>query len=144
MKNLEDNKDHFYDDVRKKVIMFFESLPNVVSVYLFGSIVTGKVNKESDVDIAVVTASDKSYNQFDILQMQEEISDTLHRKVDLVCLNLAPVVLRMQVFRKGIKIIDKNPQITNTLFVRTLFEYDDLMRNRAPIEAKILKGRVYG
>jgi hypothetical protein len=72
------------------------------------------------------------------------MSDRLNVEVDLVNLAQAPVVLRMQVLRKGRKILDRNPSATTAFIVRTLFEYDDFKRIIKPVEDNILRGRIYG
>jgi len=117
---------------------------DIVSVYLFGSIVTNRLNDESDIDIAIILKNSKEYKVPDKIQIREELSELLGRDVDVVYLNDAPVILRMQVFRKGIKLFDRNPNVTNTLIVKSQFEYDDLKYIRSPIERQILRGRVYG
>ena len=42
-----------FEEIKQKIIPFFEKDKDILFVYVFGSQVTGKTNFESDVDIAV-------------------------------------------------------------------------------------------
>ena len=55
---------------------------NITKAALFGSIVTGNMNKKSDVDILVEVPKNKSL--FDMMDIQFELEDILKKKVDLV------------------------------------------------------------
>ena len=132
------------DDVKSKVIKFFDYNSHVDNVYLFGSVLTGRLNQESDIDVAIIVDDVSALKNTDLIHLREELSEVLHRDVDIVRLNNAPVILRMQVFRKGIKLFDRNPMKTNRLIVRSQFEYDDLKHVRSTIERQILRGRVCG
>jgi predicted nucleotidyltransferase len=115
---------------------------DIISAYLFGSLVNGYETAKSDADIAVLFSG--KVPKIQQLGLQQELSDCLKREVDLVDLAQAPVVLRMQVLRKGRKLFDRGLSVTTSLIVRTLFEYDDLKRIIKPIEDNILRGRIYG
>ncbi|MBA4313404.1 MAG: hypothetical protein C0417_12340 [Chlorobiaceae bacterium] len=129
--------------LKSKILNYFDSKLNIIAVYLFGSAVSGRMDSESDIDIAIITQPEE-YNKAELFEMRIELSELLNSDIDLVCLNDAPVILRMQIFGKGIKLIDRNAKLTNTLIVRSQFEYDDLRHMRAPIEKQILNRRVYG
>lgn len=55
---------------------------HVKKASLFGSVVTGKMNRESDIDILVEMPEKASL--FDVLRVKVDLEDTLGRKVDLV------------------------------------------------------------
>jgi predicted nucleotidyltransferase len=103
--------------------------------------VNGPHTSESDVDVAILFSGELA--KMEQLALQQELSDRLGVEVDLVDLAHVSVVLRMQVFRKGRKLFDRNPSVTTSLIVRTLFEYDDLKRIIKPIEDNILRGRIW-
>jgi hypothetical protein len=115
---------------------------DIVAAYVFGSQVHGPRTEESDLDVGVLFS--ETIPKTELLSLQQEISDRLGVQTDLVDLAAAPVVLRMQVLRKGKKILDCYPSTTTAFIVRTLFEYDDLKRVIKPIEDNILHGRIYG
>ena len=51
---------------------------------LFGSVLRDDFRPDSDVDVLATFASDADWSLFDHVDMQEELSDLLGRKVDLV------------------------------------------------------------
>ena len=51
---------------------------------LFGSVLRDDFTPDSDVDVLVTFAPDAGHGLFDLLHMQEEITQVLGRKVDLV------------------------------------------------------------
>jgi hypothetical protein len=63
--------------------------------------------------------------------------------VDVVVLNNASPVIRMQVLRKGLLLINKDRRAYHEFFVNTVNEYDDLKRTRKEVEDNILRGRIY-
>lgn len=54
----------------------------ITKASLFGSIVTGKLNEKSDIDILV--EAPKNYSIYDILTLRYEIEGKLKKKVDIV------------------------------------------------------------
>ena len=132
------------EQLESRIVQYVERRTEISSAFLFGSAGSENEHRESDVDIAVLFAMNDQPGGFSLLQMRQELSDLLLRDVDLVNLNTAPVVLRMQVLRKGKKVFDRNPRQTDRFVIRTMSEYDDLKRSRKPIEKQLLRGRIYG
>jgi hypothetical protein len=56
----------------------------VSELALFGSALHNDFGPESDVDLLVTFEPDADWSLLDHIQMQEELSDLLHRRVDLV------------------------------------------------------------
>jgi len=56
----------------------------IVELALFGSVLRDDFRPESDVDVLVRFAPDAHYGLFDLVHMQDELSELLGRKVDLV------------------------------------------------------------
>lgn len=67
----------------------------------------------------------------------------IKRETDIVILNNSSPVIRMQVLKNGVILINKNRAIYNDFFVRTVKEYDDLKRVRKEAEENILRGKIY-
>ena len=132
------------EQLESRIVQYVERRTEISSAFLFGSAGSENEHRESDVDIAVLFAMNVQPGGFSLPQMRQELSDLLLRDVDLVNLNTAPVVLRMQVLRKGQKVFDRNPRQTDRFVIRTMCEYDDLKRSRKPIEKQLLRGRIYG
>jgi len=110
-------------------------------VYLFGSAAANRLTPESDVDIGILFRQKPS--ALELLQLQQEFTDVLGIQADVVNLDDASPILRMQVLKYGIRVYTKDVRRVNEFFVRTINEYDDLKRVRKPIEDNILKGRIY-
>ena len=64
------------------------------------------------------------------------------RDVDILILNSASPIIKMQVLRYGV-VIKKDNRTYSDFFVSTLREYFDLKYLRKEIEVNLLKGRTY-
>ena len=111
--------------------------PEIELAFLFGSFAAGTVTTESDVDIAILCRRDPSLDRRE--EIRSALSAGMKREVDLVVLNGASPIVRMQVLKKGLPLI-KNSRIYEEFFVRTTAEYDDLKQVRKGIEDRILRG----
>lgn len=123
---------------------YAEEHPEIAAIYLFGSQASGRAHPESDVDVAILYSGIVNPDFHQTLEVQDELISLLRQEVDIVILNSADPVIRMQVLRKGEKVFERDRKAVNRLFVRTMNEYDDLKRVRAIIEKNILKGGIYG
>lgn len=128
----------------KQIADFLSGNQDIAVAFLFGSLVSGRLKPESDVDIAVLYSpgSVPSYNIH--LELKDDLSQIIKREADIVVLNNASPIIKMQVLKNGKKIVEQDSQVYSDFFVRTINEYDDLKRVRAINEKNILKGRIYG
>jgi len=119
----------------------FESKEEVSLAFVFGSFVEGRLTPESDIDIAILF---KESPCLDLLSdIREDIYKITGREADIVILNHASPIIRMQVLKKGMLLKRVNEGVYNEFFVKTIKEYDDLKRIRRPQEDNILRGRIY-
>ncbi|MBM4140583.1 MAG: nucleotidyltransferase domain-containing protein [Nitrospira sp.] len=128
-------------EVIKKLKETLTMHSDIVLVFLFGSFVRGDITSFSDLDIAIYFTSTVDF--YRINDLREDISALLGIDVDIVVLNNASPVIKMQVLKKGTMLINKDRRTYNEFFVNTVKEYDDLKRTRKEIEEKILRGRIY-
>jgi predicted nucleotidyltransferase len=71
---------------------YFQHQP-VKRAYLFGSAVRGEQTPDSDIDILVELDYEGGADFYRFLEMQEQLSELLHKKVDLVSANgLSPFI----------------------------------------------------
>ena len=70
--------------LNRTVIADFCRKWKVVEFSLFGSILRDDFSDESDVDVLVTFSPDAEWSLFDHVDMQEELSTILGRKVDLM------------------------------------------------------------
>jgi predicted nucleotidyltransferase len=125
----------------KKLDIFFSICSDVSLAFLFGSFARDNVTPFSDLDVAIFFYDTPDF--YRINDMREKLSEMLNMAVDIVILNNASPIIKMQVLKKGILLINKDPQAYNDFFVNTVKEYDDLKRIRKEIEKNILRGRIY-
>ncbi len=122
-----------------------DALPGVAAVYLFGSRARGRTTAASDVDVAILFEPNQVPDARRILDLQEDLAGRLHvPRVDVVVMNHINPILKYQIFRYGTCVAEKNVKQLRVFRVRSLTEYADTKRMRAPIERAILKGRIYG
>jgi predicted nucleotidyltransferase len=91
---------------------YFSAKCEILSAYVFGSSVTRKTRKDSDIDIALFI--DAAHIDLPLryrIDVVTDLSELLRvRNVDVVILNFANLLLRAQVFEKGLLIYERNPE----------------------------------
>lgn len=73
----------FFFPINKKKINAFCKKYHIISLALFGSILTPRFQDSSDVDILVQFKKNHIPNFFDFIDMESELSNIIGRKVDL-------------------------------------------------------------
>ena len=114
---------------------------DVLLAFVFGSFTEGRLTKESDVDVAILFDNIPDFST--ITDIGDEISSITGLKTDIVVLNGASPIIKMQVLKKGQLLKKANDSIYNDFFVQTVKQYDDIKRVRRSQEANILRGRLY-
>jgi len=132
------------NEIGKKLKNCLFGNPEIQLAFLFGSEAAGSPRTDSDVDIAVLYRPNQLPGSDALLELNDRLTALLKREVDLVVLNRASPIIRMQVLKHGKKIIEKDHRVYADFFVRTINEYDDLKRVRAVVEKNIMKGGIYG
>jgi len=114
---------------------------NVLLAIIFGSFLEQRITEESDLDIAILFRGRPSFSVLsDIMDVISELSGL---KTDIVVLNTASPIIKMQVLKKGKVLKDADEKMYNDFFLRTVKEYNDLKRVRKEQEQNILQGRLY-
>jgi predicted nucleotidyltransferase len=95
-------------------ILVEPSAPEVVAVYLFGSVAEGRAHRESDVDLAVLldwASHATAASRFDAgIRLAGAVQGQLGRRVDLVVLNDAPPLLGRHAVTRGRRILCRDPR----------------------------------
>lgn len=104
---------------------FLAAQPDVVAVYLFGSLAEGRATSRSDVDIAILLRDDAeaAVGGARHLQLIGDLERFADREVDVVMLNRASPILQQQILQHG----------------RLLYEGDQ----RARVEFEVRAGKIY-
>jgi uncharacterized protein len=131
-------------EIIEKLEHFFKETDEVSLVFLFGSTATGRSRRKSDVDIAILFKPPPGVDQSeDISDMAGRLSVLLGKEVDLVQLDRASPVLKMQVLKNGVLVYASDKRHFYQFQMDTINQYDDLKRVREECEKSILKGRLY-
>ncbi len=111
--------------------------PEIVAAYLYGSYATGRPNRQSDVDIAVVlreqrgrlaAAPGATYE----VDLGNELGAAVgHDRVEVVILNEAPPLLAWEAVRHGYRLLARAPRTVCRFELRTRQRYLDTAHLRA-------------
>jgi len=129
-------------EITKLVTEVLSAESGIQLAFLFGSAALQRLRPDSDIDIAV--QFETKPDLFNLMALRQSLEEKLHREVDLVALNDASPILRMQVLKHGVLIHDSDRKYYHQFFTDTIKQYDDLKRVRKVIEENMLKGRIYG
>ena len=108
----------------------------IAAAFLFGSAARGGIRKDSDQDLAVVFTDDRARESLlgDMLGALGRLGMAAGRDVHLVDLEAAGHILRFQVFRDGVVLLDRDPGRTADLLERTLIERFDWLPAMAEMD----------
>lgn len=120
----------------------FSQYPEIDAVYIFGSTVSGKIHRESDLDLAVITSSDS------LRSRKVEILATLAKNgfcnVDLVFPENNNIILLFEIIRNNRLIYQKSDFSAGAFFSLVLRKYFDfypyLTVQRKAYKKRILNG----
>ena len=122
-----------------------DAVPDRVVVYLFGSTAAETATPESDVDLAVLRENGRTVDPEQPWVLRGELSGVCGQDVDVVDLQAASTVMRMQVVRFG-RVIFESDEPTRLQFeTTTLSMYADLNLTRRSLLEDICKREsIYG
>jgi len=130
------------DVITQEIREFLDKRGEVSLAFIFGSFAEGRLNTESDVDIALLFRVEPDIST--LTDIMNGISVIVKRDIDIVVLNNASPIIRMQVLRKGRLLKKVDERIYCDFYLRTVKEYDDIKIIRRAQEENILKGKIYG
>ena len=126
--------------IKSKLIKILET--EVVFAYVFGSVTSGRLHPQSDVDIGVYLKEHPgSIN--DKLTLVRKVSATFNRDVDVIFLNDADIIITMQILTNGELLINNSPERLILFKALKVGEYSDFKISRQIIEQNMLSGRIY-
>jgi predicted nucleotidyltransferase len=113
--------------LRDRIRATFEDVPEVVAVYVFGSVARDSAGPASDVDVAVLFhRAPASTLMGPRLSLEGRLEQALGRPVDLVVLNTASADLVHRVLRDGDLVVDLDRSRRIRFEVARRNEYFDL------------------
>lgn len=96
------------EKLSEKIIKFFENFPNLVAIYIFGSIVLGTQREKSDIDIALMVKG--VIPPMDRINLETSLSNELKKDVDLIIFTDASPLLQHQILKYGYLIYEADPK----------------------------------
>ena len=81
---------------------------DIIAIYVFGSVATGKNRPGGDIDLAVMVAG--IFSGMARVEMETALSNLLHRDVDLVVFGQAMPLLQHQILKYGRLIYEAKPR----------------------------------
>ena len=114
----------------ERAIADFATKENLAAAYLHGSAATGRMDAESDVDVALLpqhslTADERWDLRLRCIGFLMEKFPSEERKFDVVILQDVPVLLRYNIIRKGACIFENTRVARMDFEVATERAYDD-------------------
>lgn len=117
-------KDH---DLINKLRDFFYTRQELLFVWLFGSVATGKTNCFSDVDIAIYLSDKTLINDFDwYLELKVKLMDITKREVDLVVLNTANSLVKHMANMQKVVLLSRAALFEAEYSLAIIKEYNDV------------------
>jgi predicted nucleotidyltransferase len=128
-------------DITAKLVEYFGNKPEIDAAILFGSFAKNKFNEHSDIDIAVHSKSELSYDN--LAQMQVELSLLCKREVDIADLSKAEGLFLHQIMTTGERIkFDHN--VYHKYIMKALYFYEDFQPIQRACRAEKIKRLING
>ncbi len=137
-------------NIEQTITEYFSKQPEVIAVYLFGSYARNRSRLDSDVDLAILFASNIKPELFYNLEMKyfQELSRKIPKNFDVVNLNRAGELLVYEVFRLGFLIYQRDPVKRLEYQARRICGYLDfsplMFRMRKGMMKKLREGISHG
>ena len=120
-----------------------ETLPEVMTVYLFGSTAAGVSGRSSDLDLAVLAPEPIAPAR--VGRARERVAELAGRDVDLIDLARCSTVMQAQVVSTGRVLREVDPAAREAFETRVYSAYARLNEERREILARIQReGRIHG
>ncbi|GIV99806.1 nucleotidyltransferase domain-containing protein [Roseiflexus sp.] len=102
------------------LIAFLATQSDVAAVYLFGSLAQGRATSGSDIDLAILLRPLEAPVSLERrLQLMEGVERCAARRVDVVTLNDAPLLLQREVLQHGRLLYERDRAVRVAFEVRT-------------------------
>ena len=116
-------------EILAELTNYFAKHSEIIAAYIFGSTITGKVRKGSDIDIGLICQENLIKNLLTYrIEVITDLTSLLKRKVDVVILNSANLLLRAQVFQKGVLAYEQDPKARVSFQTKSMGLYYDYKR----------------
>ena len=98
--------DYDNDEIIKRINDYLYKREDIASAYIFGSFDTENFNSQSDIDIAILSYKDISYNE--CLKINSELEDIIGLPIDLNNIESLPEYIQVQVIMNNRQLFGKD------------------------------------
>ena len=117
------------EQISELIKSYFINDKSIICVYLFGSVALNLETQKSDIDIAILINEDLKIDYLDYdLNISSELTEILHKPIDIVILNEATPLLYFRILKYGKLILDKEPDKRAEYEMKILSYYYDYKR----------------
>jgi hypothetical protein len=108
------------------------AMPEIELAYLFGSQVSGRVRRESDIDVAILVTNERAGDpRAELARLFADLGQIVpSERLDVVLLNGAPSLLRHRIIRDGRLLFARTPERRIRFVSRTIQDYQDMQVRR--------------
>lgn len=117
-----------------KCVECFAREPSLTAVWVFGSALTDRFRKDSDVDFALHCTPAKKTDWSAFGELTRDLEDILGRRPDLGLLDSRNLIYAMQAFQTGRLLYAADEQAAMALVSRLQSLYLDLKKDRKVVE----------
>lgn len=105
----------------EKIKKFAKEHKEIVTIYVFGSVATGKNRLGSDIDLALMVRGD--IGGFERIQLETLLSNLLRRDVDIAVFGQSMPLLQHQILKYGTLIYEADPseRVRQEVFARSAY-----------------------
>ncbi|MBF8435542.1 nucleotidyltransferase domain-containing protein [Halanaerobiaceae bacterium Z-7014] len=130
------------DDLKavKDYFVNLDDIENIQAAYLFGSHASGKANRLSDLDIAILLREEKNQSEIK-LKVLKELTDLGYDNIDLVILNNLSIVAKYEVVKHNNLLYAAEDFEPNSYFSLTIRKYLDF-KPYLKVQQKYLKEKI--
>lgn len=108
--------------IPQRIRQLFEEMPDVELAVLFGSFARGRERPDSDVDLGLILDESTTGRRASI---EAAVHRAARRKVDVVYLDEAPPLLRFEIARDGVPLVERRPHRWADFRVRAMHDWWD-------------------
>lgn len=113
---------------------------DILAAYLFGSYARGKETRFSDLDVAVLFSFRLPEERVTDrrIELMNLLSKRLDINVEVVALNKASSLFKFMVFREGVCILERIPELAHSFKAKAIVEYLDFLPLRRRLESRLI------
>ena len=134
IEDLSNAKSITFDEISKKINSILILDNRIEAAYLLGSIVSGRLHDQSDVDLAILPNTPNSFSTIDRLSLASRLGEAVPYEVDIGILGTQDVIYASQAILHGHCIFFRDGFKKDLFAATCLALYVELKRQRNEVE----------